>query len=129
MRGAEFSRELKDKLRKKWHEDNPGNEREQVQLHHQIPKHIGEKLNIPPYFLKSEENALAVTDKEHKWLHENELTLDEYSVLAQALLGISQQDIEIVVFQAKRKYNKKHAKRRKDSTSTRKQKRNKRSRG
>jgi len=83
----EFPKYVKEEAKRKWRRDNPDREDEPLEVHHQIPVKIAKKLKIPPYLVRVSDNAIAVTKDEHKEIHENELTLDEYKILAQALLG------------------------------------------
>lgn len=85
----EFPKRVRKEAIRKWHKDNPGNKDQVLEVHHKVPVKIARKLKIPPRLVRIPDNAQAVTPEEHKKIHENELTLDEYRILAQALLGWS----------------------------------------
>ena len=83
----EFPRRVKDNARNKWHAENPGREDEALEVNHKIPIHVAKDLHIPPDLVRTQDNAEALTIEEHLIFHRNELTTEEYSTLAQSLLG------------------------------------------
>lgn len=94
-RGCEFSSWVKDQVITKWHKQNPGNEDVELEVHHRVAISAGKKLGIPRKVLKSPENAQAMPADEHRRYHENEPTLEEYAIIAQGLLGLSQLEFDL----------------------------------
>lgn len=85
--GKEFSKRVRKEARRIWHENNPGMEDQELQVHHRLPISKFRKYRIPKRLVTSEKNAQAVTPEKHVELHET-LTDADYAIIAQALLGL-----------------------------------------
>lgn len=83
----EFDKRTKDEAFSRWHAENPGNEDANLEIHHRIPVHFAKKEGIPPDLVRTQDNAVAVTRDEHKEIHRNEPSDEEYKTLAQSILG------------------------------------------
>jgi len=83
----EFSKKVKDKAITKWHEENPGNPDEKLEVDHIIPIYFAKREGIPEDLVNTQNNARALRVEEHKERHRNEPTEEEYKTLSQALLG------------------------------------------
>lgn len=86
-RRYEFPDRVKESARKKWHEENPGNENEPLEVDHKIPVWWAKKNNIPPDLVRTRQNARALRIKEHKQRHREEPSEEEYATMAQGILG------------------------------------------
>lgn len=83
----DFDEATKDSAKRKWHADNPGNEKVPLEVDHHIPVWWAKKNNIPPDLVRTRQNARAMRVHEHKERHRNEPTDEEYTTLAQSVLG------------------------------------------
>jgi len=60
-------------------------------VHHICPKSVAKKYNLPHEKIVSLDNAIALDQPFHNWIHET-FEEDDYIFLAQALLGIPAED-------------------------------------
>jgi len=93
---CEFSQKVKQEAKRRYYENNPGSELVNLEVHHKVSIKAGRQLGIPKHILKSQENAIALPDYEHEEYHRNEPTLEEYAIIAQGLLGITQIELDLL---------------------------------
>lgn len=83
----DFPRSVKDKAKADWRANHPGCEDTNLEVHHRIPVHFAKDAGIPPDLVRIQDNAVALTRREHKDFHRNEPTDEEYRTIVQGILG------------------------------------------
>ena len=68
-KGAEFSKRIKEAERLKWHKNNPNKRKTKLQVHHICGVADGRRLGVPDEALRSQLNAVAVTEAFHQLIH------------------------------------------------------------
>lgn len=84
----EFTQTTRNRAIEKWREENPEADDDiNLEVHHKVPVWWAKKNNIPSTLVRIQDNAVALSRDEHKEVHRNELSDDEYRTLAQSILG------------------------------------------
>jgi len=83
-KGYEFSDRVKDEETTRWHSKNPGREDEKVEIHHILPISEAKKRDVPKEAVRSQQNAVGVSQEFHKEIHEK-MDQETYDALAEAL--------------------------------------------
>lgn len=83
----EFPKSVRERAVERYYAENPESENELLEVHHQVPVWWAKKEQIPSALVRVQANAIAVPRDDHKEIHRNELSDDEYRTLAQAVLG------------------------------------------
>lgn len=78
-RGYEFSESVRQKAIKKWHEENPGNEDVELDVHHLVSIKHARESGLHPHTVNTLQNAQAMPRSEHQKLdHSNTEDMDGF---------------------------------------------------
>lgn len=65
-RGFEFSEQVKEEARRRWHAENPNNENAVLEVHHKCSVKHARELGLNPHEVNTLQNAQAMPVEEHR---------------------------------------------------------------
>lgn len=65
-KGYEFSQRTRNEAIRRWYINNPGREKEELEVDHKVPIWYAKKHGIHPSVIRSQDNARALPKEDHK---------------------------------------------------------------